>query len=308
MTRKIASLGRETLASIILRTFAEVYASPIFRYSIAACVLGLSLARLVHSVSLLSLDAAGQPKRVHIEITAPAKAEQSTAEISAIVGGALFRPQAAQREMPVLTETSLKPFKLMGTLEGSNEYARALIEIQGEGIREYCARGASCSKGECACSLQGANVTSIAKEYILLRVNGSTAKLAMGQSSADLKIAQSNRTPPAAGTNTVAKTISRETVRKILRGDVAGIFAGGFGPYVVNGKVSGYKIHQIAPDHVFAVLGAQNGDIVRRVNGYELNDFERMLDIWREVPTMNEVKIEIIRDGKNIVYDFQIRN
>ena len=106
----------------------------------------------------------------------------------------------------------------------------------------------------------------------------------------------------------MAKTISREAVRKILRGDVAGIFAGGFGPYVVNGKVSGYKIHQIAPDHVFAVLGAQNGDIVRRVNGYELNDFERMLDIWREVPTMNEVKIEIIRDGKNIVYDFQIRN
>ena len=232
------------------------------------------------------------------------------------IGGALFQrametatPQNSAAEQPA------KAVRLTATLESSSDVARALIEIQGEGNREYCAAGESCRRGDCVCIVQNARILAIGKEQIWLRSGNTQFSLRIGQSSADAMAAltTSERQPTqtessrrsAAGTS---QTISRENVRRILEGKEGRILEGQFGPHVIDGKIVGYRIVRVGEDHIFAKLGARNGDIIRKVNGYHLDGMERLMDLWKAVQTATEIKIELERDGKVFTYDFQIRN
>lgn len=288
-------------------------------YSGAAVILGLSLARVGHSVVLYSVSKSTPlpPPRAAVAQTNPS--DQMFADPSVTVGGALFQKagENVAATAAAVVEQPTKPFKLTATLEGSADIARALIEVQGEGIREYCAASNGCRKKEkeCECVVQNATIVSIAQEHIWIKMNQSRLKLKIGQSTTDLA-AQAAAAPaagtpaaPTGGNQVISKVISREEVNKNILGNPAKIYEGAqFGPHLVNGKIEGYKIARVNDDHVFAKLGARSGDIIRKVNGYGLSDTERMLDLWKAVKTAPEIKIELERDGKIITYDFQIRN
>ncbi len=287
-------------------------------YAGAAVILGFSLARISHSIALYAVSKATPlpaARQANVENT---NNEQLFSDPTITVGGAIFQrageagPGAAAA---AVVDQPAKPFKLTGTLEGNAEFARALIEVQGEGIREYCTASQFCRRKECECAVQSASIISIAQEHIWIRMGQGRYKLKIGQSTTDL--AQQPVTPdPKAGApvatgggTVISKVISREDVNKNILGNPAKIYEGAqFGPHLVNGKIEGYKIARVNDDHIFAKLGAKSGDIIRKVNGYGLSDTERMLDLWKAIKTAPEVKIELERDGKVITYDFQIRN
>lgn len=287
-------------------------------YSGAAILLGLSLARAGHSIALYMVSKSTPlppPRQASTQSTGN---EQLFSDPTITVGGALFlKPgdTATAAGPAAAVEQPAKPFKLTATLEGSAEFARALIEVQGEGIREYCTASSFCKRKECECSVQSATIISIAQEHIWIKMGQGRYKLKIGQSTTDLA-QQAAAQPAAAGAPAaptqgavISKVISREEVNKNILGNPAKIYEGAqFGPHLVNGKIEGYKIARVNDDHVFAKLGAKSGDIIRKVNGYGLNDTERMLDLWKAIRTAPEVKIELERDGKVITYDFQIRN
>lgn len=289
-------------------------------YSGAAVILGLSLARAGHSVVLYAISKSTPlpPPRAAAQQTN--NTDQIFSDPTITVGGALFQKagETAVAGAAAAVEQPAKPFKLTATLEGSADVARALIEVQGESIREYCAATKACSKKEkeCECTVQNATIISIAQEHIWIKMGQSRYKLKIGQSTTDL--AQQAATAPAAGApaavatggnQVISKVISREEVNKNILGNPAKIYEGAqFGPHLVNGRIEGYKIARVNDDHVFAKLGARSGDVIRKVNGYALSDTERMLDLWKAIRTAPEVKIELEREGKTITYDFQIRN
>lgn len=288
-------------------------------YAAAAIILGLSLARIGHSIALYAVTK-GTPlppaRQANVE---SASSEQLFSDPTITVGGAIFQragETGTGAAAAAVVDQPAKPFKLTGTLEGSAEFARALIEVQGEGIREYCTASQFCRRKECECSVQSASIISIAQEHIWIRMGQGRYKLKIGQSTTDLAQQPATTDPNAAaapaatgGGQVISKVISREEVNKNILGNPAKIYEGAqFGPHLVNGKIEGYKIARVNDDHVFAKLGAKSGDIIRKVNGYGLNDTERMLDLWKAIKTAPSVKIELERDGKQITYDFQIRN
>lgn len=300
---------------------ARVRYSRTWWYSGAAVLLGLSLARFGHSVTLYMVSKSTPLPPPRQAVAQSNSSEQMFSDPTITVGGALFQRAGegtTAANAAAVVEQPAKPFKLTATLEGSPEFARALIEVQGEGIREYCAASRACSKKEkdCECTVQNATIISIAQEHIWIKLNQNRYKLKIGQSTTDLaqQAAAAPATPgqPAVATSggtVISKVISREEVNKNILGNPAKIYEGAqFGPHLVNGKIEGYKIARVNDDHVFAKLGAKSGDIIRKVNGYGLNDTERMLDLWKAIRTAPEVKIELERDGKVITYDFQIRN
>jgi general secretion pathway protein C len=81
-----------------------------------------------------------------------------------------------------------------------------------------------------------------------------------------------------------------------------------FGPHLVDGKIEGYKLYQVARSHIFYSLGARGGDIIKRVNGMPLNDTEKMLEIWGSVKSATKITIDLERSGKILTYEFLIRN
>jgi|GEM_PF-1555436 len=300
---------------------ARVRYSRTWWYSGAAVLLGLSLARFGHSITLYMVSKSTPLPPPRQAVAQANTNEQMFSDPTITVGGALFQRAGegtTAANAAAVVEQPAKPFKLTATLEGSPEFARALIEVQGEGIREYCAATNACRKKEkeCECTVQNATIISIAQEHIWIKLNQNRYKLKIGQSTTDLaqQVAAAPATPgqPAVATGAgtvISKVLSREDVNKNILGNPAKIYEGAqFGPHLVNGKIEGYKIARVNDDHIFAKLGAKSGDIIRKVNGYGLNDTERMLDLWKAIRTAPEVKIELERDGKVITYDFQIRN
>ena len=115
---------------------------------------------------------------------------------------------------------------------------------------------------------------------------------------------------PAWGGSSINKTISRQDVVNMMKGNASSIYEGGasFGPDLKDGKIIGYKIHRVEPNHLFFKLGARSGDVVRRVNGFELNDTERMFELWKSIKTAPSVNLQLERNGKLHTYNFNIIN
>jgi general secretion pathway protein C len=308
---KIQALQISLGIAAFVQSARILYYSKAARYTLAACFLGLSLARLTHSVSLFLLTGnPGQTIQRH-EIRPGTESVSGVADASSVIGGALFGK--SEMASKVASEpASLKPFKLVGTLEGEPDVARALIDVQGQGTREYCAYGNSCKKGDCLCAVEGVKIVQIAKESIIVRSGGQIYALKIGENIQDLKLNQSpdtvkNSTIPV-GEKTIAQILSREQFRRMFKEDMEKILKGNFFPHFEKGQITGYRIQQIPADNPLVSLGARNGDIIRRINGYSLNDMERMMDLLKYIPTMNELKVELERSGKIVFYEFQIRN
>lgn len=315
MTRRIQHFSFDQLTAWFIYAGENLYRSAAIRFSLAACVLGLSVARVTHSASLYFISSKLPATETRTENPESARNKVDLVDLQTAMGGALFQSAVENTaQLNAITEPPAKPFKLTATLESSSDTARALFETQGEGTREYCATGESCRQGDCVCAVQNAKILKIAKEQIWLSSGNAPFTLRIGQSSADVLSAKpvADKISGHADTSrkspeVVSQTISRENVIKILEGKEGPILNGQFGPYVVEGRIEGYKITRIGDEHIFAKLGARNGDVIRKVNGYPLDGMERLMDLWKALPTTTEIKIEIERNGKAFVYEFQVR-
>lgn len=69
-------------------------------------------------------------------------------------------------------------------------------------------------------------------------------------------------------------------------------------------KAIGFKMLSIKPDSVFSRIGLQNGDIVTRINGYELNSPEKTLELYSKLKTGNQFNMDVISGGvkKTVTY------
>ena len=68
------------------------------------------------------------------------------------------------------------------------------------------------------------------------------------------------------------------------------------------------KIYQVARVHIFSQLGAESGDIIKRVNGMPLGETEKMLEIWSAVKVAQKIQVDLDRKGEIHTYAFLVRN
>ncbi|MCG3172467.1 MAG: hypothetical protein GMKNLPBB_00619 [Myxococcota bacterium] len=78
-------------------------------------------------------------------------------------------------------------------------------------------------------------------------------------------------------------------------------------PSFENGKPSGFKFFSVRPGSVYSKMGIQSGDIVKKINGYEVNSPDKALEIYTKLREMNNVTIDVMRDGKPSTYKYTIR-
>ena len=66
-------------------------------------------------------------------------------------------------------------------------------------------------------------------------------------------------------------------------------------PSFKNGVADGFKLFSIVPDSLYAKIGIQNGDVIRRINGYEMNSPEKALEIYQKLRDASRIEVEIER-------------
>ncbi|MFH1653447.1 MAG: type II secretion system protein GspC [Pseudomonadota bacterium] len=77
-------------------------------------------------------------------------------------------------------------------------------------------------------------------------------------------------------------------------------------PHFSGGKVSGMKVLSVKSGSVFAKLGLQRGDILKKINGMEL-DVRKGFEIFSRLKDSKNLTLDYERGGKNVTNEYEIR-
>ncbi len=78
-------------------------------------------------------------------------------------------------------------------------------------------------------------------------------------------------------------------------------------PAFKDGVAHGFKLFSIRPDSIYSKIGIQNGDVIKRINGFDLNSPEKALEIYGKLKEASRVDIEIERNGASMRKTYSIR-
>jgi len=77
-------------------------------------------------------------------------------------------------------------------------------------------------------------------------------------------------------------------------------------PSFKDGKANGFKLFSIRPNSLYAKIGIQNGDVIQRINGYELSSPDKTLEIYTKLKDSKQVTVDLQRRGKPNTIDYSI--
>ncbi len=77
-------------------------------------------------------------------------------------------------------------------------------------------------------------------------------------------------------------------------------------PSFKNGVANGFKVFSIQPGSLYASIGIENGDVIQRINGYEINSPDKALEIYQKLREAAHVTIDLERNGHTIRKDYNI--
>ena len=89
----------------------------------------------------------------------------------------------------------------------------------------------------------------------------------------------------------------------LLRGELA--TQARLSPAFKDGR-PGFRLFAIRPDSIYAKLGIQNGDFIKRVNGNDLTSPERLLELYSKLRDASRIEIELDREGTAAVKRYTI--
>ena len=78
-------------------------------------------------------------------------------------------------------------------------------------------------------------------------------------------------------------------------------------PSFKNGKPNGFKIFSIRSGSIYSKIGMQNGDVILKINGFEMNSPDRALEVYSKLRDATSLTIEITRRGINMTMSYAIR-
>lgn len=78
-------------------------------------------------------------------------------------------------------------------------------------------------------------------------------------------------------------------------------------PINKDGKMNGFRISEIKENGIFHTLGLKNGDVLSRVNGFEITSPERAIQVLTALKGENRVNLDLVRDGSQINFRYEIR-
>src|SRR5205823_4874116 len=66
-------------------------------------------------------------------------------------------------------------------------------------------------------------------------------------------------------------------------------------PAFEGGKTVGFKLFSIRPGSLYSKIGLQNGDVITRINGYEMTDPAKGLEIYTKLKDAKSVTVDMKR-------------
>ena len=78
-------------------------------------------------------------------------------------------------------------------------------------------------------------------------------------------------------------------------------------PAFKDGNAEGFKLFSIRPDSLYSKIGIVNGDVVKRINGFDMNSPEKALEIYTKLKDATRIDVEIDRNGSPVRKTYNVR-
>jgi len=78
-------------------------------------------------------------------------------------------------------------------------------------------------------------------------------------------------------------------------------------PNFVNGKQEGFTLREVRAGGIYQSLGMQNGDVLLRINDYNISNPESALQAFTALRGMDRIQLDILRNGSKTTLTYQIR-
>jgi general secretion pathway protein C len=162
-------------------------------------------------------------------------------------------------------------------------------------------------------NFMGARIYGIERDRVLLDNDGHNEYIDNASAAPNLGVYQPPGQPPAAQPDNSVRQLSdnqyalaKSTVNAALTDLSQLATQARIVPSFKNGVANGFKLFSIVPDSLYAKIGIQNGDVIRRINGYEMNSPDKALEIYQKLRDANRVEVEIERRGETIRKSYSI--
>ena len=77
-------------------------------------------------------------------------------------------------------------------------------------------------------------------------------------------------------------------------------------PSFRNGVANGFKLFSIQPGSLYASIGVENGDVIQRINGYEINSPDKALEVYQKLRSSSHITIELERNGRPVRKEYNV--
>lgn len=165
--------------------------------------------------------------------------------------------------------------------------------------------------------IEGATIHEIRWRSIQLNNNGRCELLSLDQEAPKkkpkVKGPKKSSGPASKIGSTVKKTGKNEYA--IPRGEIDNVLSNlnqvatqaRIVPSFKNGKSVGFKLFAIKRNSLYSKIGIKNGDVVQRINGYELDSPDKALQIYSKLKDASNISVDLVRRGKTMSLSYNIR-
>jgi general secretion pathway protein C len=78
-------------------------------------------------------------------------------------------------------------------------------------------------------------------------------------------------------------------------------------PHMIQGKQEGFILRDVRRNGFYENLGMQNGDVLLRINSFNISNPESALQAFTALRGMDKVQLDIIRSNNRMTLTYQIR-
>jgi len=78
-------------------------------------------------------------------------------------------------------------------------------------------------------------------------------------------------------------------------------------PNNVSGRDEGFTLSEVKPGGIYQSLGLQDGDVLLRINDYDISNPERALQAFTALRGLDRVQVDLIRSGSRMTLTYQIQ-
>lgn len=78
-------------------------------------------------------------------------------------------------------------------------------------------------------------------------------------------------------------------------------------PNLVSGRQEGFILREVRSGGIYQSLGLQNGDVLLRINDYNISNPDNALQAFTALRGMDRVQVDLLRSGSKITMTYQIR-